>query len=177
MLVEFTVHCILALSSALRSWNCVIDCYELGLNPWSVSVLQMDGLQASTLIQQMYAPDDRPRIIAVSADTLQVRCSRHRGIEQTHHSREVKLTPANAGRAVAVDPSTFEMPATQHGCVSSMHRCCRSSASRPASRTSSRRCAPQHCEQTRHLRNHLCHNRASFAGAPLHVARQLLWSA
>ena len=32
----------------------------------------MDGLQASTLIQQMYAPDDRPRIIAVSADTLQV---------------------------------------------------------------------------------------------------------
>lgn len=33
---------------------------------------EMDGLQASTLIQQMYAPDDRPRIIAVSADTLQV---------------------------------------------------------------------------------------------------------
>jgi hypothetical protein len=36
--------------------------------------VQMDGLQASTLIQQMYAPDDRPRIIAVSADTLQVPC-------------------------------------------------------------------------------------------------------
>jgi hypothetical protein len=40
----------------------------------SCGVLQMDGLQASTLIQQMYAPDDRPRIIAVSADTLQVCC-------------------------------------------------------------------------------------------------------
>jgi CheY-like chemotaxis protein len=37
--------------------------------------MQMDGLQASTLIQQMYAPDDRPRIIAVSADTLQARPS------------------------------------------------------------------------------------------------------
>ena len=33
---------------------------------------EMDGLQASTLIQQLYAPEDRPRIIAISADTLQV---------------------------------------------------------------------------------------------------------
>ncbi len=33
------------------------------------------AVQASMLIKQMYAPDDRPRIIAVSADTLQVDCA------------------------------------------------------------------------------------------------------
>jgi CheY-like chemotaxis protein len=48
--------------------------FELDVKQQRCAVLQMDGLQASTLIQQMYAPDDRPRIIAVSADTLQVRC-------------------------------------------------------------------------------------------------------
>lgn len=43
---------------------------DLVLKPGCVRILQ-----ASTLIQQMYAPDDRPRIIAVSADTLQVRAN------------------------------------------------------------------------------------------------------
>jgi CheY-like chemotaxis protein len=31
---------------------------------------EMDGLEASQRIQQLYAPEQRPRIIALSADTL-----------------------------------------------------------------------------------------------------------
>ena len=34
---------------------------------------EMDGLEASRQIRQRYAPEDRPRIVALSADTLQVR--------------------------------------------------------------------------------------------------------
>ena len=67
--------------------NGVAVCLDEAGGAWSTldvkctccAVLQMDGLQASTLIQQMYAPDDRPRIIAVSADTLQV-CCHHPGM-------------------------------------------------------------------------------------------------
>jgi CheY-like chemotaxis protein len=33
---------------------------------------EMDGLEASQIIQQRFAPPDRPRIVALSADTLQV---------------------------------------------------------------------------------------------------------
>lgn len=33
---------------------------------------EMDGLEASQIIQQRYLPEDRPRIVALSADTLQV---------------------------------------------------------------------------------------------------------
>ena len=34
---------------------------------------EMDGLEASQIIQQRFAPADRPRIVALSADTLQAR--------------------------------------------------------------------------------------------------------
>jgi CheY-like chemotaxis protein len=34
---------------------------------------EMDGLEASKRIQELYAPEQRPRIIALSADTVQVR--------------------------------------------------------------------------------------------------------
>ena len=33
---------------------------------------EMDGLEASQIIQERYLPQDRPRIVALSADTLQV---------------------------------------------------------------------------------------------------------
>ncbi len=33
---------------------------------------EMDGLEASKRIQETYKPEDRPRIIALSADTVQV---------------------------------------------------------------------------------------------------------
>ena len=36
---------------------------------------EMDGLEASRQIRQRYAPEDRPRIVALSADTLQVRAT------------------------------------------------------------------------------------------------------
>ena len=56
----------------------------------------VDGLEAARRIRDLYPPEQRPKIVALSADTTQVRCTASFGRVRCHHMLRAPPTAAAA---------------------------------------------------------------------------------